>query len=147
MNTFSINGVFYESLKKGTIVFVDKTDMDYAKRYKGEWVECREVEQGVMSDLRTWPVNDLVVAVLPQIKVEVRVHYDGSQESERRGDKFGPCAIYSCQRPRAGWYNNATGRYVCARCAAEKNAERLGQEFAQEHGHPKFTPGGPARPV
>jgi hypothetical protein len=146
METFTIDGTFFESLKKGTILFVDRKDFEQAKRYRSAWVDCREVNDGLMSDLRSWAMDDLVEAVLPRPKLEVRVRYDEDLIQGERGVKFGACAYYNCQRPLAGWYNNATGRYVCARCAAEKNAERLGQEYAQEHGHPKYTPGGPARP-
>lgn len=147
MQSFSIDGSFFESLKTGKLFFVQKTEMSNALRYRGNWVECCEVEDGTLSDLRTWEIGDLVEAVLPEPKVELKITIRTSDISDVRGDKFGPCAIYSCQRPLSGWYNNESGKYVCARCAAQGNLKPKGLSFEKDHGFKMYTPGGPGRKI
>lgn len=141
----NLSGTLFESLKTGKLVFVHITELDNVIRYRSEWVECREIGNGTLSDLRTWEVSDLVEAVAP-IKINLSVAYDSNLIRQERGALFGLCATYSCQRPLAGWYNNRTGKYVCARCALAGNSTPRAHLFESMHGHKKYTPGGPGRP-
>lgn len=135
--SININGKLFESLRTGAVVLVEQSELD---KRDTTWVDGRELEGEEFSDLRSFNFSELIEAVLPAPKVQLRLKVDETAFNADRGDRFGPCAVQHCQRQGAGWYNHATGNHVCGRCAHTKNTSAKGLAYVERTGHQLCTP-------